>query len=523
MKKYLTFKDDKSDKFWNIEVGGNSFTVTYGKTGTVGQTQTKSFDDEEKCLKEAEKLLSEKLKKGYVEGEAQSSKEPPANGRAKEEIETRTEELKKLVSQSPELIPFLEQLSALPWDQYETQLFHNCIEAFQYAKEEMEDEDEELTGFVAECSNDGFREYGIGCSEFYFGIGEDDESFEAGPTVGGFNLHEPGKIMADAYDMLGGQNKTFHLLNNYIWNLVARTMGRAASLAVKDKSFKRLKTVKNFKVYVCEHDGWACSMDSEGLVFENNKTASKEIPDEQWDELSEEWKASFQKPIYAQRCWKLDALYFDNRPPKLWKNLTGLNRCIKVKRLQIENVSSLETLDGIQGMTQLEKLELNGNINLTDISALKTLKNLKELKIIGSKNLTDSNTFIHLKNLQLLTINDTTFDSWDFISALVSLKELSISNSNINDLSPLSNLKSIRHLWLARNPYIKDLKPLSDLSLLETIRLSGDKEISFFLPLAKLSKLELLVCFENPMSEENILKLKEALPNCKDLSIQPPN
>ncbi|MDI7207201.1 leucine-rich repeat domain-containing protein [Leptospira santarosai] len=174
-------------------------------------------------------------------------------------------------------------------------------------------------------------------------------------------------------------------------------------------------------------------------------------------------------------------------------------------------------------MTQLEKLELNGNINLTDISALKTLKNLKELKIIGSKNLTDSNTFIHLKNLQLLTINDTTFDSWDFISALVSLKELSISNSNINDLSPLSNLKSIRHLWLARNPYIKDLKPLSDLSLLETIRLSGDKEISFFLPLAKLSKLELLVCFENPMSEENILKLKEALPNCKDLSIQPPN
>ncbi|EMO43727.1 WGR domain-containing protein [Leptospira santarosai] len=67
MKHRLTFKDDKSDKFWNIEVDETSFTVTYGKTGTIGQTQTKSFDDEEKCLKEAEKLLSEKLKKGYVE------------------------------------------------------------------------------------------------------------------------------------------------------------------------------------------------------------------------------------------------------------------------------------------------------------------------------------------------------------------------------------------------------------------------------------------------------------------------
>ncbi|EKO35287.1 WGR domain protein [Leptospira santarosai str. CBC379] len=67
MKHHLTYKDDKSDKFWNIEVDGTFFTVTYGKTGTAGQTQTKSFDDEQKCLKEAEKLLSEKLKKGYLE------------------------------------------------------------------------------------------------------------------------------------------------------------------------------------------------------------------------------------------------------------------------------------------------------------------------------------------------------------------------------------------------------------------------------------------------------------------------
>ncbi|WP_338422233.1 WGR domain-containing protein [Leptospira borgpetersenii] len=51
-----------------MEVSGKSFTVTYGKTGTNGQTQTKDFDSEEKCLKEAKKLLSEKLKKGYVEG-----------------------------------------------------------------------------------------------------------------------------------------------------------------------------------------------------------------------------------------------------------------------------------------------------------------------------------------------------------------------------------------------------------------------------------------------------------------------
>ncbi|EMO57706.1 WGR domain protein [Leptospira santarosai str. CBC1416] len=66
MKHHLTFKDDKSDKFWNIEVGGTSFTVTYGKTGTKNNSTRSlstdrsaghTFDNEEKCLKEAEKLL----------------------------------------------------------------------------------------------------------------------------------------------------------------------------------------------------------------------------------------------------------------------------------------------------------------------------------------------------------------------------------------------------------------------------------------------------------------------------------
>lgn len=79
MKYYLTYKDDKSDKFWNIEVSGKSFTVTYGKTGTAGNPQTKTFNTEEKCLKEAEKLLSEKLKKGYVENTTTSRKNESKN------------------------------------------------------------------------------------------------------------------------------------------------------------------------------------------------------------------------------------------------------------------------------------------------------------------------------------------------------------------------------------------------------------------------------------------------------------
>ena len=67
MKKHLKYIDENSDKFWQIEVSNNEFTVTYGKNGTSGTSQTKSFDSNENCIKAAEKLLAEKIKKGYSE------------------------------------------------------------------------------------------------------------------------------------------------------------------------------------------------------------------------------------------------------------------------------------------------------------------------------------------------------------------------------------------------------------------------------------------------------------------------
>ena len=61
------FVDGSSSKFWDITLDGSSFTVVYGKIGTAGTTQTKTFDDDAKALKEHDKLVAEKTKKGYAE------------------------------------------------------------------------------------------------------------------------------------------------------------------------------------------------------------------------------------------------------------------------------------------------------------------------------------------------------------------------------------------------------------------------------------------------------------------------
>lgn len=56
-----------SEKFWEIELSGASHTVSYGRLGSAGQSKTKSFASAEAARGDADKLIGEKTKKGYVE------------------------------------------------------------------------------------------------------------------------------------------------------------------------------------------------------------------------------------------------------------------------------------------------------------------------------------------------------------------------------------------------------------------------------------------------------------------------
>ncbi|MDR3205597.1 MAG: WGR domain-containing protein, partial [Candidatus Methanoplasma sp.] len=44
MRRNFVYKDEKSNKFWSIDVDGSNYTVTYGKVGTDGQTSEKTFE-----------------------------------------------------------------------------------------------------------------------------------------------------------------------------------------------------------------------------------------------------------------------------------------------------------------------------------------------------------------------------------------------------------------------------------------------------------------------------------------------
>ena len=89
MKSYI-YQDEKSHKFWAVEQQGNELHINWGKVGTNGQSQIKSFADAAAAAKAELKLIAEKTKKGYVENASANVHIPPIT-KATPEVETSPE------------------------------------------------------------------------------------------------------------------------------------------------------------------------------------------------------------------------------------------------------------------------------------------------------------------------------------------------------------------------------------------------------------------------------------------------
>ena len=67
MPRRFEFVGGSSAKFWEINHSGKDVTVRYGRLGTEGQSQTKSFATDQKAQEHAEKTIAAKVAKGYQE------------------------------------------------------------------------------------------------------------------------------------------------------------------------------------------------------------------------------------------------------------------------------------------------------------------------------------------------------------------------------------------------------------------------------------------------------------------------
>jgi predicted DNA-binding WGR domain protein len=95
MKQRLTYQDDKSNKFWEVEVKQKEMTVRYGKVGTDGQLIVKKFASAQGAEAAAEKALAEKIKKGYADPKVKKAKPTLPRDKKEPNVQKYLDQLKK--------------------------------------------------------------------------------------------------------------------------------------------------------------------------------------------------------------------------------------------------------------------------------------------------------------------------------------------------------------------------------------------------------------------------------------------
>ena len=67
MKRRFEFVRGTSSKFWDVSVANCTVTICFGRIGTAGQSQTKDFASPAAAQQHADKMIAEKIRKGYLE------------------------------------------------------------------------------------------------------------------------------------------------------------------------------------------------------------------------------------------------------------------------------------------------------------------------------------------------------------------------------------------------------------------------------------------------------------------------
>jgi predicted DNA-binding WGR domain protein len=77
--RHFELVDEKSSKFWEVSVDGSDLTTRWGRIGTNGQTKIKSLATLQAAESERDKVIAQKLRKGYRETTVENVDAEPVN------------------------------------------------------------------------------------------------------------------------------------------------------------------------------------------------------------------------------------------------------------------------------------------------------------------------------------------------------------------------------------------------------------------------------------------------------------
>lgn len=170
------------------------------------------------------------------------------------------------------------------------------------------------------------------------------------------------------------------------------------------------------------------------------------------------------------------------------------------------------TLEGIDKFTSLKSLTFDHS-DSTDISLLSTCGSLTSLNFIKCDNITDFSVLYTMSGLKRLEIEAENLRDIGFIPQLPALETFALRDSDVLDISPLSNNTVIKNLAIEENSKITDYSPINSLPQLEALSFSRyfSQEMPALNNLSNVKKLSL-----SRPEDMNVLR---NFPNCTELTL----
>ena len=165
------------------------------------------------------------------------------------------------------------------------------------------------------------------------------------------------------------------------------------------------------------------------------------------------------------------------------KSLKGLEYAKNLMEFGIlRNEIELESLDPISNLTSLTRI----NVSYTTVKEPVTFGKLDQVTYFAliDTNISDISYLSEFKSLEHLTLTNNGIENIDALSSLENLTQLNLSRNNISSLEALRGKDKIESLNIQSNN-VSDIEPLEDLVSLQTATLSYN-------PITNLKPLEAL-------------------------------
>jgi len=218
-------------------------------------------------------------------------------------------------------------------------------------------------------------------------------------------------------------------------------------------------------------------------------------------------------PEYNLPCKNSEYLAVEKSPEPMalsGENRTSLTMEGMEKLLMKLQSDGSGAFEGIRDMTCLNELRFYGRLSVFDLAPLSNMQNIRYLSF-DDTNISDFSGLQGMASLKELEITDQDIDSLAPLGTLANLERLVLSNTNTQDLSALSSLGSLKVLDL-RTTGVFDISPLAGLNKLEFLDLSNNN-VTDLSPLRGKGSLKTVLLLGNYLPPIVCDELKETLSN----------